>query len=310
MGGKPPVSAVIVTFNPNVANVVAILDALEMQVERVAIVDNGSATLVSDALTRLAQARGCVFVGLGANLGIAAAQNRGADEVVALMPASSQSARFILFLDHDSLPTPDMVAHLLATDARMRDQGERVGAVGPLTLDKRTRTAGRFMQAGTWWIRRRACRPPCLEMKVDFLISSGTLIRVDVLRDVGGMNEGLFIDHVDTEWCVRAVNRGYALFGACHATLLHSLGDEVIRVWLLRWREVFVHSPLRDYYMCRNTLAIMRTIPMTFAWRLFLLTRLASSIVFFGFVASPRLTRWRMMWAGLVDGCSGKSGPR
>lgn len=307
---RPPVSAVIVTFNPNVSNVGVILEALRAQVERVAIIDNGSAEATANALAQLAAKRGVLFLPLASNLGIGAAQNRGTEVLLAAMTPNDLNRQFILYLDHDSVPMPDMVKQLLATDARMRGRGERVGAVGPLTLDKRTHTDGRFLRAGRFWVKRTACSGGCPEMRVDFLISSGTLVRVDVLNDVGGMNEGLFIDHVDTEWCLRAVMRGYALFGACNARLLHSLGDEVVRVWMGRWREVFIHSPLRDYYMCRNTVAIMREIRMSFAWRTFLLSRLVFSILFFGAAATPRVARLWYMSAGLIDGFAGRRGPR
>ncbi|SAL72069.1 rhamnosyltransferase [Caballeronia peredens] len=306
----PSVNAVMVTFNPMVANVRAILEALASQVERVVIVDNGSAANIAEDLTRLAADHGCLFVRLKQNIGIAAAQNRGVDELVSPLPPPAKHNDFILFLDHDSVPMGGMVQELLATDSRMRKQGARVGAVGPLTLDKRTHTDGRFMRQGRWWIHRKACSDGCRELKVDFLISSGTLIRVDVLKEVGGMNEGLFIDHVDTEWCLRAARRGYELFGACRARLLHSLGDSVVHVWAGRWREVFVHSPLRDYYICRNTVAIVRDVPMSLAWRLFLLTRLILTILFFGAVAAPRMARLRLMGIGLWDGIVGNSGAR
>ncbi|SAK44038.1 rhamnosyltransferase [Caballeronia catudaia] len=307
-GNRPRVSAVIVTFNPDLTNVVTILESVRPQVEGIAIVDNASAAGTAEALRQIAAERDCKFIGLTTNVGIGAAQNRGVSELICGLSAATDSEHFILFLDHDSVPQGDMVRELLATDARMREKGVRVGAVGPLTLDKRTHTDGRFMQEGRWWIHRRTCRADCREMKVDFLISSGTLIRVDVLKDVGGMNEGLFIDHVDTEWCLRAVHCGYALFGACRARLLHTLGDAVVRVWMGRWREVFVHSPVRDYYICRNTVAIVRNIPMSLAWRTFLIVRLILTIVFFGAVAAPRIRRLRLMGTGLWDGIVGRSG--
>jgi rhamnosyltransferase len=200
-------------------------------------------------LAKLAARHACTLEPLDANLGIAAAQNRGvvvAERYAGTVPADRH---YQLFLDHDSIPAADMVERLLAADERARTKGLRVGGVGPLIVDKRTGTAGRFVRARKWWVGRDACKSGCAELEVDFLISSGTLSRLDAFRDIGEMNEGLFIDHVDTDWCLRASALGYRLFGICDARLTHSLGDDVVEVWAGRWREVFVHSPLRDYYM-------------------------------------------------------------
>ncbi|MFP3480127.1 glycosyltransferase family 2 protein, partial [Burkholderia sp. SIMBA_057] len=81
------------------------------------------------------------------------------------------------------------------------------------------------------------------------------------------MNESFFIDHVDTEWCLRANAAGYALFGVCAARLDHELGDRIVRLWAIRWRAVPVHSPVRMYYMFRNTIRLLAATPMCWTWR-------------------------------------------
>ncbi|CEJ96029.1 dTDP-rhamnosyl transferase RfbF (EC 2.-.-.-) [Caballeronia glathei] len=302
------VSAIVVTFNPNAATLDSIFTALRPQVERIVIVDNGSVASTVTELATLAARHACVLETLAVNLGIAAAQNHGVAVAVRDADATPSNDHFLLFLDHDSIPGPDMVERLLAVDAGVRRQGTRLGAVGPLILDKRTGTRGRFVRARRFWIGRDACENGCTAMPVDFLISSGTMTRLDVFRDVGGMNEGLFIDHVDTDWCLRAAALGYRLYGACDAHLTHSLGDDIVPVWLGRWREVFVHSPVRDYYVCRNTVLILRQLRMPFTWRLFLTVRLLGSIVFFGLGVAPRGARLRKMGCGLIDGFAGRSG--
>jgi rhamnosyltransferase len=302
------VSAIVVTFNPNPAALAEIFSALRTQVDCVVIVDNGSAADIVSEVAKLAARYACTLEPLDANFGIAAAQNRGVAVAMREGGAVPADRHFLLFLDHDSTPASDMVERLLATDQRARAKGVRVGGVGPLIVDKRTGTAGRFVRARKWWVGREACKSGCAELEVDFLISSGTLCRFDAFRDIGEMNEGLFIDHVDTDWCLRAVALDYRLFGACDARLVHSLGDDVVEIWAGRWREVFVHSPLRDYYMCRNTVLILRDLNMSAAWRIFLVTRLIGSICFFGLAVAPRGARLSCMVRGIVDGFAKRVG--
>jgi len=305
---RPSVAAVIVTFNPELATLRNMIRALQGQVEMIVISDNGSELDAREEIAKLAGEYSCSFEAFGQNLGIGAAQNRGFDTAMKRDVQCPSADRYVLFLDHDSIPESSMVESLLAADLRLRGAGIRVGAVGPAIVDTRTGTTGRFITSGSVFVQRRSCDRACNEMPVDFIISSGTLVRADAFAEIGGMDEALFIDHVDTEWCLRAKALGYALYGVCGARLIHSLGDEVVPVWLGRKREVFVHSPLRDYYMCRNTVLILRTARMSPGWRLFLCMRLVGSIVFFGATQTPRLQRLRCMAAGLRDGLLGRQG--
>ncbi|MFM0278449.1 rhamnosyltransferase [Paraburkholderia sediminicola] len=305
---RPRVATVIVTFNPDLATLRTMIEALQPQVDRIVVVDNASSAEVLGQITVLVREYSCSLEALATNLGIGAAQNRG---LGALMKAEENSPiddRYVLFLDHDSIPAENMIELLLAADRRMRASGVRVGAVGPAIVDQRTGTTGRFICSSHFFVKRIKCEPDCGVLSVDFLISSGTLVRIDTLLTIGEMNEELFIDHVDTEWCLRAKAAGYALFGVCGARLTHSLGDEVVPIWFGRMREVFVHSPVRDYYMCRNTLLILRKVRMSLGWRIFLLTRLVGSIVFFGATRPPRVRRIRCMLVGLRDGLLNRHG--
>ena len=129
-----------------------------------------------------------------------------------------------------------------------------------------------------------------------------------VIEAVGGMNEGYFIDHVDTEWCLRARMAGWQIFGVCAARLTHALGDRIIRIWFGRWREVSVHSPLRDYYILRNTVLMLRQVPMTWSWRFAQLGRIVQFLVFFGLAVPPRGRRFGMMMKGIWHGVVGRMG--
>jgi rhamnosyltransferase len=135
-----------------------------------------------------------------------------------------------------------------------------------------------------------------------FLISSGTLISVDVLKTLGGMRSDYFIDHVDTEWSFRAKQLGYRIVGLPSAVMEHSLGDEVKSIWFFGKRQVSYHSPLRDYYMFRNTLLMLRDVSMSIAWRLHFVWRLVQFAVYFLIFSPLRLERLSKMSLGLYHG--------
>ena len=66
-----------VTFRPHVPDTAALLRAVAPQVDALVVVDNGSPAPVVAELRAACEEVGAELVELGANLGIAAAQNRG-----------------------------------------------------------------------------------------------------------------------------------------------------------------------------------------------------------------------------------------
>lgn len=81
------------------------------------------------------------------------------------------------------------------------------------------------------------------------------LVRCSVFEQVGMLDERLFIDYVDTEWCLRCAALGIAVRVNPSAVMTHSIGDKSIRLAGFR---VPVHSPLRRYYRVRNAFHLLR----------------------------------------------------
>jgi rhamnosyltransferase len=261
------------------------------------------------------------------NLGIAAAQNQGASRALA-----HADCRFVLLSDQDSLPAPHMVQRLRQALEDDRDDTlapelgaprtpfgytcGRVAAVGPWSIDVRSgERAVLVVDPKGWpvrWLPKpRPVRPrarPQLPYEVSFLIASGCLIPAGVLRRLGGMRSNYFIDHVDTEWCLRARAAGYRLLIVPDAILDHRLGDSVRRIWFFGFRQVAHHSPLRDYYMFRNTFLMLHDLHLTSPWRLHLLYRLVLFAAYFLLLGNRRLARLRLMSLGVVHGIGRRSG--
>lgn len=300
---SPNVCAVIVTYRPETALIAELLAAVASQVFTVIIVDNGSDADCLASLAAFAKAGPNRHVlALGENQGIAAAQNKGISRALTL------NASHVLLLDHDSIPAQDMVRQLLLLESRLLTANIKVGAVGPTLIDRRTSTRGGFVRRRGLGISRVFPDSSTGFVETDFLIASGMLIRAQALHKIGLMNSGYFIDHVDTEWCFRAVHLGYRLFGAQQAVLLHTLGNAVMKIWLGRWREVPIHSPTRNYYIFRNTVSMVRHTPMSWPWRLAHVYRLTIFMAFFIMAGKPRAKRLGLMLRGIRDGLSGRQG--
>jgi rhamnosyltransferase len=295
----PRVHAVIVTYHPEPLLVRDVVEAVQSQVTAVHVVDNGSAESTLDALRTMA---GVQLHPQMRNLGIGAAQNAG------IRVALAAGADFVLLLDQDSLPSPGMVAELLDVHGQLSRQGQRVGALGPLRVAADGSQAG-FARLGIG--RYREMFPAAGERwcTCDVLIASGSLMPRAALEGAGLMDEGLFIDKVDIEWCLRAARRGYVIAGVPGARLAHRLGDRTVRLWALRWYRLPLHQPFRYYYMVRNSILMQRTPGVGWRWRLADAYQGLQILLFFGLLVRGRGKNLRMMLRGLWDGLHAVNGP-
>lgn len=306
--GASGVVAVVVTYHPETEATNALLRALAPQVGDVVVVDNGSPDATIEILGAIASDIGATLLPLGSNLGIAAAQNAG------ITWARGRDARFVLLSDQDSLPASDMVDRLLAGFAQgsaEAAEGARppLAAVGPITMDGRNEGAALLFSAQRWGPRR--AQIPLADgalVEAAFLIASGCLIDRNTLDTVGGMNEEWFIDHIDLEWGLRARRAGYGLYGVVGAGLSHALGDRTQNIPGRR-RDVHIHSPVRNYYMARNTVLLIRSGLMSPWWRWGYAGWITKYAVFYVLAVPLRAVRARLLVRGLWHGLRGRTGP-
>jgi len=294
------VCAIIVTYQPDAGALSSSLAALRAQVDDVIVVDNGSSN-VDEAWLRRAWPS-LILRKLGENMGIGAAQNEG----IAL--AKQLGHGYVLLLDQDSVALDGMVQNLRAALERLEAAGQKVACIGPRVRLPGSAELSRFCTLG--WLRRRyaECDDPEGAVECDTLIASGSLIPLAVLEQVGPMEETLFIDQVDTEWCLRARFRGYRVYGACGAVLEHRLGETAQRFWAGRWRRLPRHKPFRYYYIFRNTILVSRRRYISLKWALFNLRWLTTLFVLYGLFARNRSGELRMMLKGAFHGIKGVTG--
>lgn len=220
------VVAVCPVFNPP-ADVQQRLTDLAAQVKQVIVIDDGSSVAVT--------LEGQTVVRLDPNRGIAGALNVG------LALARDAGASHILTIDQDSSFPPDYVDQLLACEERAVRQGLQPAAIGAVEFSG-LRHKGDFHDG---------------VMVVPESIQSGTMFRVDRLEQIGGFDERLVIDGVDTDVCLRLQDAGYDVCVAPVA-FTHKLGEghfvSVLghQVWSSR------HQPFRRYYITRNGVALLR----------------------------------------------------
>jgi rhamnosyltransferase len=119
------------------------------------------------------------------------------------------------------------------------------------------------------------------------------------------MEDALFIDFVDLEWCIRARSKGYAVLGAPALRLQHSLGGQPVVIF---GRAYPSHSPLRHYYMFRNAIALVRRSYVPWSWKSTELVKFPARLIIYGLFLPPRARHLGMAALGIWHGLTGQMG--
>ncbi|MET0050067.1 MAG: glycosyltransferase [Candidatus Thiodiazotropha sp.] len=255
---RPPrIIAVTVTYNVDPAFETALESVLD-QVERVVIVDNSTQTSSREWLQSLAQTLGGrvqLILNQG-NLGLAKAQNIG------IVAALEQGAEWILLMDDDSLAEPGMVRHL--HDAlSSHDLHPATRILVPRYQEQAVVREARYVTApgGRFTTPRFAIEDfhhqPVIK-NLFIAISSGSLIRADLFRELGLIREAFDIDYLDVDFCLRTLRKGYRIVAVGDAVLRHHLGAQTEHRFLGRRFWAWNHAPRRRFTIYRNRTRIWR----------------------------------------------------
>lgn len=293
--------AITVTYHPDIKVLKRQLDTLHPNVF-VVVVDNGSKNEILEKVSRLLESRSeSILLPLHENRGLPAAINFAADWVATNRAGQTEN---LLLLDQDSQPAPGAYDVLLTELERLTAQGIKA-MVGPNLIDQYTGQLHGFHRIEGWrWAR---CFPGSGAdvVRCSSLNGSGTLMPFHVFQALGGLDELLFIDHVDTEWSFRAMSCGVCLIGVPHAHFLHAMGDKGRKFFWSGRRVWPVRSPLRHRYLFRNTVILLRRSYVPLVWKLWAVPKLVFTAILFALMGPDRKEQLMCMFNGVWEGiCS------
>jgi rhamnosyltransferase len=282
------IGAVIILYKPVIEVAQTLIDSIVEQVDVLCIVDNSP----KPAELELA-IENLNYHHFPLNIGVAAAQNVGLHD---LRLAKSD---FALLLDQDSKISSDFVFSLSSLLVASKVENQPVVAIGPRIICS-------FSEKS---VKPRVQREVAVYQDmvcVSQIISSGMMIDLQRLDEIGLKDERLFIDGVDHEWCWRAGQKDLMIAIANNVEMVHRLGDSRSKFAGLTYK---VGAPIRLYYQFRNILLLARRDYVPTYWK----TRniLVLPIRFFAnaILQKNRIQRIGYMLHGLWDGICGNEGP-
>jgi rhamnosyltransferase len=276
---------VFVTYNPRPAFVENIL-AVAAQVGYVVVVDNGSSGETEQYLRELETRPDCKVIRNHQNLGIAAALNLG------VKFATEAGFDWVCTFDQDSRVCEEFFSKTLAA-YQHAPHPEKIAIITPLYVDRET------------GINLRLRRGRGGEILTT--LTSGSMMPSSVIRKLGLFDETLYIDAVDTEFCLRARQSGLLILQS-PAVLLHSLGRTTYhRVFGIRFGTTN-HSPGRHYYITRNRMRLLARYVADWPWVWREIRGMLFDDAKIILVENNKWRKFRCMAAGAADALTGKFG--
>ncbi|WP_298208116.1 glycosyltransferase family 2 protein [Acidovorax sp.] len=287
---------IVVTYCPDIKHLKLALASIAQQTSNIIQVDN---TPISKKTTPSPE--NIQHIALGKNIGIAAAQNIG------IRKALEQEADVIWLSDQDTIYPTNFLVDMLAALHSCQAQGTKLGAIAPTYFDTNKGALQAFVRHSPF---TQFFTPQPGLHHVSHAIASGTLIISSALREIGLMQESLFIDWVDLEWCWRAKKQyGYHTICTGDVVIEHTMGDGSVQ---FLGKKVSIRSPLRHYYMVRNAVHIAlysraATVPI----RLEIFSKaLAWTLIFPQIAPSEKRKHLRATLTGLWDGLCNRMGQK
>lgn len=254
----PELTVILVNYNGNsmiIDAIHSIYATIGQITAEVIVVDNASSDGSPEAIKDTFGKR-IVFVEMGRNAGFAAANNAGIEKA---------SGKYILFLNPDTIVLEGALQAMLD----YMDKHPEVGACGGnlYSRDMRPQFSYWMLFPGLrmewsgvfsdWFLRRKfkgshehnhTGKPK----EVAYIMGADLMVRNEVIKQVGKMDEEFFLFYEETELCYRIHKAGYHIVNVPDAHIIHLEGETInalgIRLeQMMRSRAIYLHK-------CCNTI--------------------------------------------------------
>jgi len=254
--------AVVVTYNPDITALLKLVNQLNKETDFL-VIDNGSVAIDELAASIMVYKRCIELIRLNENEGLAKALNQG------INCARSKNYEYVFLFDQDSSLCNLFIARMVDAHieaSRFSENG--IAAIGPRIINPQTMRQTPFkLFSKIFWRSDRSFAGQGKHFIADFLITSGSLLTLKCIDEVGDMKESYFIDNIDLEWCFRAKSLGFDLVGTDAAVLYHAIGERSSNP-LVKAGLIAQHNPSRIYYSSRNRIHLYGAVYSPLGWKL------------------------------------------
>lgn len=226
------------------------------------------------------------YFSLGKNIGIAGAQNYGINIAYKL------GCSHIIFFDQDSIIPKNYIEEIVDEYERILLKQPKLFLLGPLIYNGRD------------GLEYKSKIHTDIKTHYDFIprreiISSGSCIAIEKIKDVGVLDNSLFIDFVDFEWCWRANAKGYQSGITPKISLTHFVGQQ--EYYFLK-QLIIISSPTRYFYQTRNYIWLLKYNYVPTEWKI----NTGIKRILFSLTYPFKVKEWKSIylniWKGIIYG--------
>lgn len=234
MENKKEILAVIVSYNPD-DRIIRCYNSIKKQADKVIIVDNFSQEEKSKQyLKQLSMETEIIYN--DKNYGIAKALNQAAKY------AMVNNYKWLLTADQDSEFLPNTYSTLLNFYEEMSDKEETMLIAPKLKKRIEYEKQNALVINDINW------------QKETLIITSGSLIKTEIFKQIGFFKEKLFIDRVDFDFCFRININGFITKIAKNLFFICEFAKEEKKYFF----TITNYSAQRRYYITRNTVYLLK----------------------------------------------------
>lgn len=282
------VIGIIVAYNPSKGEIENAIKRLILQVDNIIIGNNSDYPINIDKINNVS------IINFNENLGIAKAQN------ICMKKAFDLGADFVVQMDQDSELETNSIKRLINSYNLLVESGYKVGVIGPKPYDKIDNLIENSRVI-------KGDKIPNTSLSIESaIISSSSLIPKKVYKDIGGLDDGLFIDAVDWEYCWRLKKNGYLSIRDNSIFLAHRVGNGKKKIF--GNIKISAPSPLRHYYQSRNLILLSKRNYVPLYWKLSNVIKISLKLPLFLFFWDDGIERFKFIIKGIKDGFRGKEG--
>ncbi len=262
---------IIVTYNPDIKDFGRNLDYIAKSSFEIIIVDNASnASIQKHIESYINKFKNVHFFALDSNYGIGYAQNVGME----LLGTVTHYA----FFDQDSYMSSENLKGLFSLFLNIEKADPKAAAIGPSQDYEK--------------LENRSI------IKVSKIISSGSIISKQAIKEIGNFRSDFFIDFIDYEWCWRACSKNKTIYKTSVFDIVHESKG------VPRKHSHTIDPIFRLYYIYRNATYIIIHEKISIKIKLKLGIRLIGKLIFQLELEKP-VSRLSICFSGINDGITG-----
>ncbi len=278
--------AAILVYKPS-KNIIKLVDQLIEQNCDVLLLLNSKEEFLFDLINR----KKLRYINNKINIGVAESLNN------AIKYFLGSNFRYLITFDQDSLLTDGYISSMIQLYEDININSSNIACLSPSILDVK------FSEKNQIYKVRQQSKD---YDSVDFAITSGSLFDKNSFIDIGNMNEKLFIDGVDVEWCQRAKNKGLSIIKARNIFLSHKIGTKFIKI--LGMKKSYHDNDIRVYYIIRNYIYLIFSNSTCLKWKIKEIYRILIRIFAYPILSSNKCKTLKFVYLGIKDSLFSRMG--